>query len=69
MNHKIYTDGSEHRQFSIGFYHSKDGGPAFIDSDGTEEWYKNGCRYRDNNPATIEVNGKEYWYKNEKWIE
>ncbi len=47
--------------------HSFNDKPAFICSDGTQEWYKNDKLHRDNDkPAVIYPDGTQHWYKNGK---
>ena len=52
-------DGHRHRGFDL---------PAFISSDGSKYWYKNGCISRDCGPAVILFTGEQIFYKNGKII-
>lgn len=44
-----------------GQLHREDG-PAFISSNGTQYWYKNGIRHREDGPGVIFSDGRQYWY-------
>lgn len=45
----------------------RDGGPAIIYSDGTEEWFQHGKIHRDDGPAVIYASGDtEWWLWNSK---
>ena len=63
--------GSIFWRLSNGQIH-RDHGPAFICSNGTQEWYRHGKRHREDGPAIVDSNGiKEYWidgvkYRSEK---
>jgi len=47
------SEGQRHRK----------GGPAIIESDGSQEWYVEGERHREDGPALIEVYGRKVWYR------
>ena len=46
-------------------YH-REGGPAVIRVDGTQEWWLNGERHREDGPAAIYADGSQKWYINGK---
>lgn len=46
-----------------GKLHREDG-PALIEPDGTQEWYRHGKRHRDDGPARVWPDGARYWYQN-----
>ena len=48
-----------------GEYHREDG-PAYIGSDGSQEWWLNGERHREDGPAIIYQDGTQEWYLNDK---
>ena len=48
-----------------GFLHRDDDLPAVIYSDGTQEWWQNGLRFRANDgPTVIDAKGRQKWHKN-----
>ncbi len=58
---KIWGDGTEIYKNSKGEMH-REGGPAYRDTDGHEEWYLNGRRHRANGPAITWRDGGYRWY-------
>ncbi len=39
----------------------KDDGPAILEVDGTQKWYRHGSRHRDDGPAEITADGTQVW--------
>ena len=37
-------------------------GPAYINSNGSQAWYRHGIRHREDGPAVIDANGRHVWY-------
>ena len=52
--------GNTYRDFDDKLH--RDGGPAIIQPDGTEEWYQHGRLHREDGPAFTDPNGNEFWY-------
>ncbi len=54
IGNKYYNDS--------GKYHREDG-PAIIEPDGSQSWFKDGNRHRDDGPAIIWQDGTQSWWK------
>jgi len=61
----INADGKQEWYNDNGILH-RDDGPAYIESDGTEQWWIHGHRHREDGPAVVWSNGTKEWWVNHK---
>jgi hypothetical protein len=67
MTHKTYEVKDEYGEYWYlnGELH-REGGPAVIWEDGSQEWWVNGKIHREDGPAYIGSSGYQEWWVNDK---
>lgn len=49
-----------------GVLHRADGGPALLDENGNQGWYRHGDLHREDGPAVVYADGMQAWYQHDR---